>query len=309
MGNRRVLDTVKQSFASEQSETELELRQEQKEAYRSSNNRNLSRILDPISQMADLRDRPWSLQKSQIEDSDFNMSMKDGGKHLEEISRNSLNTSYLPRSKAGKARITNSTKSSSMPKERRSFNLNFVRYMSTIVAYFHLFWSSICNLRALDFCTKRIPDAARKFVPSTPTRHGMKTLVSESAAIWSQAFWKLLVLQALVLLKTIVRQAKSFSQAADRDYAAIVPDSPVLESRRSKYKYHVATEKTRLAEERYRSLKQQLAEAAEGLRHVDLNAVGLLTWLARQTGSGREGGGKHEKELPEHVDSNPPGRP
>ena len=140
------------------------------EAYRSNNSRNVSRTLDPILQMADLRDRPWSLQKSQIEDSDFNMSMKDVGKHLEETSRNSLNASYLPRSKAGKARFTNSTKSSSIPKERRSFNLNFVRYMSTIVAYFHLFWSSICNLRALDFCTKRIPDAARKFVPSTPTR-------------------------------------------------------------------------------------------------------------------------------------------
>eukprot|EP00960_Hanusia_phi_P050428 760226-Hanusia_phi.AAC.9 len=179
----------------------------------SNNQGNCSQALSPTSHVSDQLDTRRPQQKPVSEQTALNYSTKDGGRRLEEASRNVSSVSGLSKVKSVKARSSDTCKNSSLPKERRNyFSFNFISYMSTIAAYLQVFWNSMCNLQALEFCARRIPDAAKKFVPSTPTRwvlsslspsavlthagsHGMKTLVSESAAIWSQAFWKLLVMK------------------------------------------------------------------------------------------------------------------
>ena len=53
---------------------------------------------------------------------------------------------------------------------------------------------------------RKVPAAVSRLMPSEASRRGVSTLLSDSALLWVEAIWKMLVLQVLVVLKTLVKQ-------------------------------------------------------------------------------------------------------
>jgi len=57
---------------------------------------------------------------------------------------------------------------------------------------------------------RKVPAVVSRLMPSEATRRGVATLLSDSALLWVEAIWKMLVLQVLVVLKTLVKQGHVF---------------------------------------------------------------------------------------------------
>jgi len=134
--------------------------------------------------------------------------------------------------------------------------------------------ASACRLDSVERCVRNLPAMAARLVPPTPARRGLQTLVSESASLWAGALWKILMLQVLVIVKTVVAQgsviARSFIQAASLEPTALVLDSPMLQRQRSRAKVLAATFKAEEARARLKELQAQMQKTAESLREAEL---------------------------------------
>lgn len=121
---------------------------------------------------------------------------------------------------------------------------------------------------------RRLPEVAARLVPPSPARRGLQTLVSESASLWAGALFKILMLQVMVVLKTVVSQghviARSFIQAASLEPTALVPDSPILQRQRSRAKALAAQAQAQEARMRMQELQAQMHQTAEKLRAAEI---------------------------------------
>lgn len=133
--------------------------------------------------------------------------------------------------------------------------------------------ATACRLDKVESCIRHLPQAAASLVPPSPMKRGLQTLVSESASLWAGALWKILMLQVLVIIKTVVSQgnviARSFIQAACLEPTAMVPDTPMLQRQRSRAKALAAVAKAEQARARMQELKAQMAETVETLRWAE----------------------------------------
>ena len=134
--------------------------------------------------------------------------------------------------------------------------------------------ASACRLDCVESCMRSLPSVAARLVPPSPARKGLQTLVSESASLWAGALWKILMLQVLVIIKTVVSQgnviARSFMQAASLEPMSLVPDSPLLQRQRIRAKALAAAAKAEEARARMQELKAQMADTIETLRSAEL---------------------------------------
>ena len=138
---------------------------------------------------------------------------------------------------------------------------------------------------------RRLPEVAARLVPPSPARRGLQTLVSESASLWAGALFKILMLQVMVVLKTVVSQghviARSFIQAASLEPTALVPDSPILQRQRSRAKALAAQAQAQEARMRMQELQAQMHQTAEKLRAAE---IASYTFAQReQRGDGQWG--------------------
>lgn len=133
--------------------------------------------------------------------------------------------------------------------------------------------ASACSFESAQISVQRLAGAASRLVPPSPARKGLQTLVTESTSLWMSALWKILMLQLLVVIKTVVSQgnviARSFIQAACLEPRALVPDSPVLQRQRSRTKALAVKAEVEAARARMIELQKQMYKTAETLRAAE----------------------------------------
>ena len=121
---------------------------------------------------------------------------------------------------------------------------------------------------------RSLPKVAARLVPPSPARKGLQTLMSESASLWAGALFKILMLQVMVIIRTVVSQgnviARSFIQAANLEPTALVPDSPMLQRQRSRAKALAAKAQAQEARMRMQELQAQIHQTAETLRAAEI---------------------------------------
>jgi len=134
--------------------------------------------------------------------------------------------------------------------------------------------ASACRFENVEGSMRSLAGAASRLVPPTPARRGLQTFVTESTSLWVGALWKILMLQVLVILKTVVSQgnviARSFIQAACLEPTAMVPDSPMLQRQRSRTKAAAVKAEVEAARARMLELQRQMSKTAETLRTAEL---------------------------------------
>ena len=134
--------------------------------------------------------------------------------------------------------------------------------------------TSACRLDSVQSSMRSLAGAASRLVPPSPARKGLQTLIAESTSLWVGALWKILMLQFLVIIKTVISQgnviARSFIQAACLEPTAIVLDSPMLQRQRSRTKALAAKAEIEAARARMLELQKQMSQTAETLREAQL---------------------------------------